>query len=157
MAPHETMIVAALLALSPLQEAPSAGPIISKMMAHYAGAFTAQGTIVTTQSAKNVSVVTQTGFAMSKPNRLRISQTRNGSQGGKWLVVSDGNKVSYDRPKGVFGPARFSDPTEPTLPEVYTAVLDSLGEKSIPLDILIGRSNDLQTFRGILVTPISLV
>ncbi|RYG36226.1 DUF2092 domain-containing protein [bacterium] len=150
MASRRTMIVAALLALQAPQEAPSAGPIISQMLARYANAVSAQGSIVTTQTALSAKVTTTTEIALEKPNRLRIDQSRTGGQKGEWLVISDGNRFAYDRPRGVFGKKRFNDVAEATLPDLYTAVLDSIGEKSIPLDIVIGRKNDLQAFVGML-------
>lgn len=142
------MIVAALLALTQTPtEAPSAGPLISKMLARYTDAQTAQGSITTTQTAKTAKVVTETVVAIEKPNRLRIEQTRNGTEGGHWLVVSDGVKFSYDRPQGGLGKDRYLDAVEDSkVEDLYTAATYSLGEKSAPLDILIGRKADLAIF-----------
>lgn len=150
------MIAAALLALSaPAQEAPSAGPLISQMLSRYSGAQTAQGTITTLQSAKGVTVTTRTEVALEKPAKLRISQARDGSQGGKWLAVSDGVRLSYNRPQGAMGKDRFIDAVDGGMDEVYTAFLLSIGEKSIPLDIIVGRKGDLKAFVSML-SPMTL-
>ncbi|CAN5597600.1 hypothetical protein BH11ARM2_BH11ARM2_34730 [soil metagenome] len=150
------MIVAALLALqAPAQDIPSGGPLISQMLARYAAAQTVQGTIITTQSARGVKVTTRTEIAIEKPAKVRIAQTRDGSQGGTWLVVSDGRMVGYPRPKGVFGKERFTDPVQGGLEDIYTAVQNSLGEKSVPLNIVMGRKGDLMAFVGML-TPTKL-
>lgn len=150
------MIAAALLALSaPAQEAPSAGPLISQMLSRYSGAQTAQGMITTVQSAKGVSITTRTEVALERPTKLRIAQVRDGSQGGKWLAVSDGVRLGYDRPQGALGKDRYIDAVDGGMEEIYTAFQLSLGEISIPLDIVVGRKSDLQTFIAML-TPMKI-
>jgi hypothetical protein len=144
------MMLAALIALSAPVAEPTGAQLISKMFALYHDAPTLRGDIVCTQSAQNVTVTTRTTLQLERPNRLYILQTRDGSQGGRWKVAADGLRFSYDRPKGIGGKARFLEPmtmrdgTKLGIEDVYTAVIYSLGDKSAPLDIAIGRRDDLR-------------
>jgi len=125
--------------------APSAGPLISKMLDRYSKAKTASGRISFVQQADGASVTVDTELQYERPNKLYIRQERKGSDAHVWLAVSDGKVLSYDRPEGVFGRDRFRDKVGPSsnLSDLYTAVLDSLGERSPALAMMISRRDDL--------------
>ncbi|MDX2064239.1 MAG: hypothetical protein SFX74_00710 [Fimbriimonadaceae bacterium] len=126
--------------------------LISKMVRVHYDAQTTQGTIISRQSVKNFTVTTKTEVAIDRPARIRIAQTRDGSEARTWLAVADSDKFSYDRPPGVNGRPRFVEPQFQKgrfldTREVYMVVGPSLGDKSPVLDILIGRTDDLRLLR----------
>lgn len=133
---------------------PTAGPLISKMLARYAAAQTLSGQIATVQTASDRSIHTTTVFQSEQPSKFYFSQTMDGDDGGKWLLTSDGVRFSYNRPHGTFGPDRYvEDVMKPagatTVKEMYAVAGSVIGEKSPPLDIAFGRLDDLKRLKAI--------
>lgn len=147
------MILATLSAYVVLQQTaePTAAELISKCFAIYTNAKTMAGRIVFTNSAKNVQVKILTELQLERPNKIFLRQTKSGTAPQSWLVTSDGNQFSYDRPEGKLGPARYLENLHLTdrhreleLSDIYAAVLESIGDKNMPLDVAIGRKVDLR-------------
>jgi hypothetical protein len=78
------------------KESPS--KIMSRMFAHYAEANSVVGTIRMTQSAQGKAVHTQTELQFERPSKIFLRQVRDGLKGRQWLLTSDGNTFSYNRP-----------------------------------------------------------
>jgi hypothetical protein len=147
-------MISALLISAQAPAAPSASELLSRMLARYNAATSAQGTIATVQAAQGVKVNTRTRFAFQKPRRLLIEQARDGSEGGKWRVVSDGVRFSYDRPKGTFGPDRYTEEVGSLdVKGVYVSIKYSIGERSPVLDAILGQTGDLKELISTIFQP----
>jgi|GEM_PF-851230 len=141
-----------------------AAELVSKMLAYYAEAKSMTGTITLTATANgqgNAQLVTTLQYEL--PSKLYISQVNGGPHLMRWLVTSDGKSFSYDRPDNLplaprqrlVEPVYQAIPTELnkdgtyvhrnyTVKEIYAVVArDSLGDRSVPLDIAIGRRDNL--------------
>lgn len=150
-------MTATLLMMLLSSQEPSAPAIVSKMLSHYSDAKSLVGTISMVQRAggRQVTIVTEVQF--QTPSKLYIRQIMNASYGqARWLVTSNGKMFSYDAPRGISTEGRLS-PEGKRLVEacqqygtdigfrgVYQASVASLGDRSTPLDIIIGRSEDLR-------------
>jgi hypothetical protein len=150
-------------AVQPSQEV-SPGRLISKMMAKYADAKTMVGTIRLTVSAMGQKSHLDTYLQYEKPSKLYLKQV-SPLQARPWLVVSDGKHFVFDKPNYLPGseverliepvvemqpPKKRGDsPKEirKTIREIYAASSASLKDRSVPLDIAIGRLEDLQFIR----------
>lgn len=146
---------------APQTAPPKPSAIISKMIERYSTAKTITGTIKLRQGVKDAapgSVVTILQF--DKPSKLYIQQTLRASEGGSWLIVSDGKRFSYDAPELPFvrKGQRLVEPlaqpgAEPLdIRGVYSVAGQTLEDRSAPLDIALGRLQDLQLFTSQLVT-----
>lgn len=153
MAKENDMIAALLLVTMAAQE-PSPSATLSKMIARYYNAEALSGTIAFTQAAGQTSIGIETFVAFSRPSRLLIRQKRTGSEPSTWLAVSDGVNFSYDVPRDF--EARPGERLRETVKQgdqsldirqIYAAVSRSLGDRSAPLDIVIGRLEDLRYLR----------
>lgn len=136
---------------------PSAAQLVSKMLARYAGAETLSGTIRLTQTAQGASLQIETQVQYRRAQRqLFIRQVRSGASPRTWLVVCDGRMFAYDTP------VDFDDKPGKRLYErvdagpslnldfggVYAATSGSLGDRSAPLDLAVGRLEDLKFRRA---------
>jgi hypothetical protein len=149
------------LCLLVAQPAPAASPtpaeVVSRMLARYAAANTLTGTIRFVQSAQGSSLQIDTRIQYDRAAaKLYIRQVRAGPSADSWLVVSDGRIFTYDTPVG------FDDPRGKRLYErldqgggvvldlggVYAASTLSLGDRSLPLDVAIGRIEHLRFRRN---------
>ncbi len=144
----------------------SPSSLITKMFAKYAGAETMLGKIRLTQTAGQASVTIDTEVQYAKPAKLYIKQSKSGSQPKMWLVTSDGNQFSYDRPEGLpvgINPPRFVENVHVkdevidlkvqrdirlTNQDIYVAARKSLGDRNLALDVVIGRTDDLRELAG---------
>jgi hypothetical protein len=140
---------------APVVAEPSAGPLISKMFLRYATAKSLAGGIEMNQTADGHTVNIRTEVQYQEPSKVFIRQTRTSSQPRAWLVTSDGVHFSYDRPQGVLGlKNRFMDLVDSrqgpmSVRDIYLAVSLSLGDKSAPLDIAFGRTDDLRVIKAL--------
>jgi hypothetical protein len=142
---------------APAQDAPaSGGAIISKMLARYAGASTLVGSIKYTVKAGNQTGSIDTVIQYERPKRLYIKQTTSVGQPRTWLVTSDGKLFSYDVPNDQYlaSKSRLVEKMQGALrsdgavsnfdmTDVYKASVLSIGDRSAPLDIAIGKNEDL--------------
>ncbi|HZH97804.1 MAG TPA: hypothetical protein VEX38_02430 [Fimbriimonadaceae bacterium] len=161
-----TALIAAALSLSALSpqggqaQQPSGSEIVGKMLAHYYGANTATGKIKLTQSMMNHSVVIETTLQFEKPSKLYIKQVQTGKSGQRtWLVTSDGKSFAYDPPSVVISrkPIRLMEAVQQNdktldVRDIYRAIVESLGDRSAPLDVVIGRREDLEFLQHQLAT-----
>lgn len=135
----------------------SAGEIISEMMFRYSRAVTLTGTIVLTESFQDHSVSVRTDIQYLRPEAmLYIRQTQNLPRTRTFMVQSDGEVVLYSAPYAPFeenpNPNRAplietlnnSSERRVSLGEVYAIGTASLRDRSTPLDLAIGRDEDLR-------------
>jgi len=145
--------------LSPQQ--PEAKDLLAKMMARYHDAKTLVGKIHLTVSAQNQSVSMDTVVQFELPSKVYIKQQKNVAnpdpdQPNTWLVTSDGRNFTYDAPivanslghttRGTrLGESVFNATYNITndVRSIYLAAGKSLGDRSMPLDVAIGRKEDL--------------
>ncbi len=151
---------------APAQQSP-AGKLVSKMLQLYASAQSLTGTITLTASDKNGKAQLVTKLQYQKPSKLYIRQDKGGRQPQTWLVTSDGMAFSYDPPDNLplAQPGRVKEKVRQLVPnevdrdskgnpipvyrdyevgQIYAvAAVGSLGDRSTPLDIAIGRIEDL--------------
>lgn len=136
-------------------ETPSPSKLISTMLAKYAAAKTVVGTIKLTQAAGSESGVIETSLQFERPGKLVIRQVQAKSPPRVWLVTCDGKHFSYDPPSKEEG-ARLprlvesvkKDTGTMKLEDVYRASVLSLGDRSAPLDLVIGHREDLVFVTG---------
>jgi hypothetical protein len=155
--------VAALLTLHAApQEAPqdTAVQVVEKALAHYAGANTIVGTVAMKQTAKGITVKSETQLAFEKPSKILLRQVYNGFEPIpnsadvkptviRKLLVSDGKIFSFDLPDGVIGRARSTEKVTQkaytqTIQDLYETERISLVDKNPMIDVAIGRSQDLR-------------
>lgn len=123
--------------------------LVSKMLAHYNNAKTLVGTIRMVQTAGNKQAMVTTEFQAEWPAKLYLRQELKASYGGDtWLVTSDGLVFSYDPPVGVEG-RRLAENVQHErgthdVRTIYAAVVKSIYDRSTPLDIIVGRTEDLR-------------
>lgn len=146
------LLLSSLLAA---QEAPpTAASLVSKMFARYYGAKTLTGTVRTTQTANQTSVVTDTALSYERPSMIRIEQTQKGPTVAKTrMIVSDGAQVAYTPPERIVAPPPFlvepvaaPDGSTRTIGDLYTLVASDLPDRSPLLDAMIARPDDLKYF-----------
>lgn len=136
-------------------QAPNPAQMLSEMIAKYSAAKSLVGTITLSQSAMNQTGQIRTYFQFEYPSKLYIRQDMTTGTGGRWLVTSDGKFFSYDVPKlpwqdkgtRLVEPVVFQGKTL-GVRDIYAAASLSLGDRSAPLDIAIGRSEDLRYLRN---------
>lgn len=127
----------------------TAGQTVSKMMAHYYGAKVLIGTIILNQRSGSKVATIATQLQVQSPNKVFLRQRLDASYGQvEWLVTSDGNSFTYDPPKGIEGKrlmeSCWQNGISFTYRNVYQAVVQSLGDRSTPLDLVMGRREDLE-------------
>jgi hypothetical protein len=127
--------------------------LISNMFAYYTSAVTLAGSIRMTQEAQGRAVVTDTDVQFVRPNRIYVRQSEHGGEGRSFLLTSDGQTFSYDKPKDIQGPARCVEYTRTAyqlldLSDIYTATLNSIVDPSPILNVAIGRKPDLIRLTG---------
>ncbi len=142
-------------AASPGSRAPNSAQLISAMLAKYAAARSLTGTITLTQSAMDHAGQLRTTLQFELPSKLYLRQDLATGQGRTWLVTSDGKYFSYDVPKlpwqdrgtRLVEPVVYRGRTQ-SVREIYAASALSLGDRSAPLDIAIGRNEDLRYLKN---------
>jgi len=127
--------------------------LISRMIARYNSARTLQGAMVSRQTARGVVVETRTELAIDGTLKLSLRQARLGKEPKNYYAVSDGQYFAYDRPEGVGGAPRFKEPqfskgAPMTVRDLYMIVGFVIAEKSVPLDLVFSRRDDLVAIRN---------
>ncbi len=157
-----SLLIAASIALigqnPPVQDEPakaSPGQIISNMISKLYDAKTLTGTIRFTVQVSGDSVVTDTTVQYEKPSKMYIKQVRGGFEPKTWLVTCDGKIITYSAPKlpWMDKGERLAEPVKQgdkvlSVRELYGIVTQSLGDRSAPLDLVFGRTEDLQYLRN---------
>ncbi len=154
------MIATLIFALAASQqELPSAKSLIGAMFLKYYNASTVKGRIRLTVTASTGSASLDTEVQVERPGRLYIHQVKNVGDKKQWLVTADGTTFTYDPPRGTAftSDSRLFEEMGPTKPvkdlkDAYSASALSLGDRSVPLDIAVARSSNLDDFRYQLAT-----
>jgi hypothetical protein len=166
--------VAVALALSGTTPSQNpASQLVTKMLAYYANAQTMTGTIMLTVSDGAGQAQVSTDLAYERASKLYIKQAKGGSSPRVWYVSSDGKNFSYEAPGNLPGSnQRLIEPvTQRTddyetdangnfvldakkrpkpkmltydIGRIYSVAAPNIGDRSVPLDIAIGRHEDLQ-------------
>ena len=134
--------------------------LIGKILSHYYKAKRLYGTILLTTTAGKVSGKLQTLVQFDDPSKLYIRQDMQAATQGTWKIMSDGIRFSYPLPNTQLGSDNGKNLIESvvsgeeirTFREIYAIGAGGLKDKSAPLDIALGRYEDLKIFRGHLAT-----
>lgn len=141
--------VAFIVVAQTLPEQNEAAQLVSRMLAYYNSAKTLSGTIQMTQTAGGKQAVVSTALQAEWPAKLYLRQELKASFGtDSWLVTSDGMVFSYDPPSELEG-KRLAEPVDygagnHDIRSIYAATVKSIYDRSTPLDIIIGRKEDLR-------------
>jgi hypothetical protein len=145
----------------------SSKALIGKMLQYYADAQTLTGSITLTASDGKGQAQLLTQIQFEKPSKLYIRQAKGGTKPAVWLVTSDAKNFSYDYPDFLPGTqtTRLLESIRQVVPnqfvkgpdgkdqpkyanydvrQIYATAAASIGDRSVPLDIAIGRSEDLR-------------
>lgn len=137
------------------QEAPTAGAVISKMLAHYTGASSLVGQIRLTVTAMKVSSTLDTIVQFEKPSFVFVRQFAEATPTDVRLIVSDGKHFSYNM-KPIFGSPKGDRLIEAvnqngiiqTCQDIFGAGAQGLKDRNLPLDLAFGKRADLQYRRN---------
>jgi hypothetical protein len=142
-----------LAALAIVLAPQTAGEVVSNLLTRYNAAVSVVGNIKFVQSYKGVSVTTDTALQYEKPSKLYAKQVRPGED--PWLVTSDGQLFSYSAPLlgGFQKGKRLIERVDQlgkllTVREIYGASLARILDRSAPMEIAIGRLEDLRLIRN---------
>jgi outer membrane lipoprotein-sorting protein len=136
------------------QQGVNPAAVVQKMIEYYNDARTMTGTIVMTTKVGEESGTITTTLQFEQPDKLYILQQKSIGDRRTWLVVSNGKHFAYDPPFTVDDPGRrlvelVDQPGRKfTIKDIYAAAAKSIGDRSTPLDIAIGRLEDLKFLRG---------
>lgn len=160
-----TALIAAAVVVQGSQAQAAPGPkpaeLISKMLARYAEAKSLTGKIEYSQTAGQTSVKGQTELQYLRPDKLYVQQVFNSWRGKEtYRIVSDGKRFVYNLPERLREPGHYDELTERVqqqgrnleVRDMYGIGASGLFDKSVPLDIAIGRIDDLKIFRAQLAT-----
>lgn len=158
----------------PAAQLPSAAVLISEMMAKYAAAKTLTGNVESIIQSGKDSVKLSSYIQYDREKRgLYIRQVKEGGRKGQTVLVSDGIRFMYANPMSGAGhrdrvpylvenAMRREASMTPQGPkvteipmnvgEVYIAGSLGLFDRNVPIDMAIARLEDLQFFRGQLVS-----
>jgi hypothetical protein len=134
-------------------QAPNPDAIVSTMLAKYSKAQSVAGKITLTQVAGNQRGTLETQLHYVKPSKLRILQSQAAPEKREWLVLSDGELFTYPLPEEIAGVVREGERLWEAIRQkdrllevrdIYLAASRSLKDRSAPLDIAIGRREDLE-------------
>jgi len=154
-----TYALIATLCLAPCQDADKPTEMVGRMLAKYSKATTLTGEITWTQQVKESSIVTKTTLQFDLPSKLYIRQERGGASSKGMFVVSDGTTFSYPVPPDL--PSKLGERLSEsvmlggksqTVRDIYSVISKSLIDRSLPLDVSIGRLEDLKFLRSQWVT-----
>jgi hypothetical protein len=94
-----TTAVMMMMALgSQVAELPKPGDLISGVLAKYADADSAVGSVTMTQIVQDKKHTIKTNFQLQRPSKVFIEQTSPTKAPNSWIVTSDGIKLSYAIP-----------------------------------------------------------
>lgn len=131
----------------------SPAQIVSQMISKYSQAKSLTGKIVLTQTALNQSGQVTTDVQFELPSKLYIRQ-RKSTGPDTAIVTSDGKRFTYLAPRrpGEVEGTRVIEAVQfqgkiLTVRDIYSASVLSLFDRNAPLDIAIGRREDLEFLR----------
>lgn len=137
---------------------PTAGQVLTKMLARYSGLKSFVGTIKSTLTADGESASLDTYIQFEKPSFVYVRQNIPG-QARTWGVISDGKHFSYNVPPELPSPSdeHLVEPVDQngviqTCQDIYFAASHSFKDRCCPLDIAFGRNDDLRYRRNQWVT-----
>lgn len=139
----------ALIVVAQAPQGNQAAQLVSQMLAYYNNAKTLTGTIQMTQTAGSRQATVSTVIQAEWPSKLYLRQELKAAFGSdSWLVTSDGMVFSYDPPSELEG-KRLAEPVDHAtgshdIRSIYAATVKSIYDRSTPLDIVIGRMEDLR-------------
>lgn len=139
----------------------SPSKLISEMMAAYSSAKTVAGSITLKQTIDGQGGFLSSEFQIERPNKFYLLQVRTEPKPNRWLVTADGKRFSYDepiagdeqpiggriqiRPRGRLVETMLpAELPARTVADVYSASTRSIGDRCVPLDIAVGRTEDLK-------------
>ncbi|MBS1721651.1 MAG: hypothetical protein JSS66_01455 [Armatimonadetes bacterium] len=130
---------------------PTAGTVISKMIARYHDAKTLSGDCNTTLKvgARQINIAAK--FQVERPKKIYLRQIVDGVA-MPYIVTSDGKEFSYNKPIGLEDhrgdKLRLTEPVgDKSLGDIYRDVSESVVERSPILDLVVSDMRDLQLFR----------
>lgn len=135
---------------------PSAASILGRVFARYATAERVTGKILHSATGGGGTAGMETELQYERPSRLYLRQQKPGDP-IDFLITSDGKHFSYNAPVRqlpyVDPKERMVEPVQTpfalhTVPLIYAAGSDAIKDRSVPLDIAIGRTEDLQFVRA---------
>lgn len=152
------MMLASVALVCLALDSPSPAALVSRMLERYHGAQTLSGTIRFTQAAGPATLVIETVVQYEWPSQLAIIQRKTGKEPQTWRLISDGELFTYEIPPDLIAgqaPAAGGRPRRlfekvvqngvvHTVRDIYGIGARGLGDRSVPLDIAIGRRGDLQ-------------
>ncbi|MEQ1934997.1 MAG: hypothetical protein ABL962_14150 [Fimbriimonadaceae bacterium] len=168
-------MITALLAATIVPVQVDAGALLSKMFAYYYEAKSVSGTISMSQTMGQRKATIMTRVQFEFPAKFYLRQDLQASYGNKfWLVTGDGVGFTYNPPytglderakNRLYEPVQYipkpsgnKNEKPPTIPPaldcraIYAAVVKSIGDRSLPLDIAFARTEDLKYIKGQLAT-----
>ena len=140
------------------QQPQSAASLISMMFKHYSDAQSMAGTIRLVQSSMGKSLEIDTKMAFQKPSLMYLFQSQADGRREPSSLVSDGIHFAYTAPSNLDKrPPKLIESIHQrhydiTVPELYVVARLSLIERSLPLDVAIGRPTDLKAISEQLAT-----
>lgn len=148
------IIAVAVLLYGAQGGAPTPASLVSKMFARYYEAKTVTGTVTMKQTLGSLAIECTTELQYERPGKLYVRQRMTGAQAKSALVTADGKTFSYNTPDYLPGSENVKRLIEKMdtafgkldIGDVYSAAAKSLADQSVPLDVAIGRKDDL-TFR----------
>lgn len=155
-------MITATLATVLLSGSDQASPvqILSEMIGKYHYAAHLSGTIETTMKAGGQSEKIVTTLQFSSPNKIYINQVLASNPRLNIMAIADGVKFVYPKPSEVdektFSSGYLSEPIEQrgggllNVRSMYSILTAMLPDRSIPLDILMGRPVDLENVNLVL-------
>lgn len=153
-----TLMAAAVL-IAPAAQGSQAGQLVSKMLAKTSTAHSMSGEIVMNLAALNDGGQIRTRFQYQAPSRVYIRQEKLFGDRAVSLVTSDGETFTYNAPnlplqdRGVRLIEKVNQRGRNlSYREIYAAAVLGLLDRSAPLDIAIGRPEDLRFWTNQLAT-----
>jgi hypothetical protein len=138
---------------SPANVTPKPSDLMAKMFAKYASAATLTGTVELTVQAGSDKTEYTTQIQYERPSSIYLRQAKNVRGSEIYLLTSNGVVFTYNAPENVLAGVRsgerlmesvFANNKAQTIGEIYAAGSAMLRDRSAPLDIAIGRNQDLR-------------
>lgn len=152
--------LAIALAYAGINFVPGPAQILSESISHYYTLGNLSGTIETTITAGNQKETCKTTIQISSPDRIYLDQTWPKSPNLSMKTISNGTHFVYPVPNTVGENALKRAYLVESMTDVggdltdyrgvYSVSSGMLTDRSIPLDIMIGRDSDLQTINKLL-------
>lgn len=146
--------VAIAIAFGAISLRPGPAQLVSEAISHYYYAGTLSGTIATTISAGDQVQTCLTTLQVSSPDRMYFEQKWPKSPQYSFKTISNGKHYVYPSPDSVGEDAQKRKYLVETLElhdrsildyrGVYSVVAGMVADRSIPLDIIMGRDADLK-------------